>query len=361
MKKAEKKFALTAALALLALLAVILGIINVLNFTMAAEDADRITLRIAAGQGALSRKGDEKEGWRQGPLGPVGPMGPDSPELSKTIRYFTVSVSKKGKTEVVAFELSAVDEEEAAAWAKELASSGTGWTRGTYRYRVYEIDGKTYVTVVDQGRELLSAYRILFFSLCGTAIGVAAGYIVLRLTGRRIFAPLEEADRKQKQFIAQAEKGFKVPLTVISAACEILEERTGPSEETGVIRRQIGRMDAEVRKLGTLAVFENEKTMKELFSLSELAEETADRFRPALEERGLLLKTGIQPEVAFRGDREAFRGMLSELFENAVKYAEKEASFTLAKEGERIRIVAENPASLPDGTADQVFDRFAVL
>ena len=51
MNKAEKKLIRYAVAAIFVLLFVLLGTINGINFTMAAEDADQLTLRLSEGQG----------------------------------------------------------------------------------------------------------------------------------------------------------------------------------------------------------------------------------------------------------------------------------------------------------------------
>ena len=51
MNKVRRKFVLYAMIAVFVMLTALLGVINGLNFTMAANDADMITERLAAGNG----------------------------------------------------------------------------------------------------------------------------------------------------------------------------------------------------------------------------------------------------------------------------------------------------------------------
>ena len=157
MKKASKKFTLYAMLSVFVLLTLLLGIINGVNFTMAAADADAITQMISEQNGALrygpfgqqppelpaengqqppdapSGSGEQPQetpfdGSRQTfefrrddpGRGMFGQQGPNSPELAQTVRYFTVVFGKKDAGEVAAFEISAVDQSEAIAWARSL-------------------------------------------------------------------------------------------------------------------------------------------------------------------------------------------------------------------------------------------------
>ena len=53
MNKVRKKFVLYAEIAVFILLTVLLSVINVINFTMSAQDADRVTAMIAAEDGTI--------------------------------------------------------------------------------------------------------------------------------------------------------------------------------------------------------------------------------------------------------------------------------------------------------------------
>ncbi|MBR6323143.1 MAG: hypothetical protein IKR59_09750, partial [Lachnospiraceae bacterium] len=234
MKQTEKKFRLNAVAAIFVLVTVLMGILNIVNFTMAARDADQLTVMISQKkgfspdvQGEFTPQGNAFDG-QSGAFGAMGPMGPDSPEMTNSLRYFTVGFKKDGTAVVTEYRISAVSKEEAVSWAQTLLSSKTGWTRGTYRYRVYKENGVRYVTVIDQGREMISAYRTLVFSVCGIVVVTLLSWIFLKLAGKKIFAPVEEAERKQKRFIEKAEKEFRLPLTVISAETELLQRENGP-------------------------------------------------------------------------------------------------------------------------------------
>ena len=362
MNQAEKKFVWYAVLAVFVLLTLLLGILNGTNFTMAARDADALTARIAEGQGAFAGRDFAPDGRvPMGPMGQMGPMGPDAPDMNDSLRYFTFAFDKDGAAQTVSFRISAVDEQEAEDWARSLTGGSTGWTRGTYRYRVYRQDGQVFVTVIDQGREMLSAYRILIFSVAGTLVGTLLSFLLLRLVGRRLFGPVEEADRKQKQFIANAETELKLPLTVISAETELLELTHGSSDQTRSIHRQVRKMNTLVRKLGSLAIFEDKDLTRTEFDFSELLRELLERSSERFAARGVTLRCEIEPQLRYAGEQEAMGQVCSELIENALCYAVHTAEFSLRRDGERIQLTASNDSTLPDGQADQVFDRFTVL
>ncbi|MBQ7474938.1 MAG: HAMP domain-containing histidine kinase [Clostridia bacterium] len=365
MNKAEKKFRLYAILVIFVLLTVLLAVINGVNFTMAAADADELTGMLADRQGAFEHKENAPDGTEAPPRDKdfrMGPMGPASPEMKASLRYFTIAFSDKGETvETVAFNVSAVTEEEAAEWARSLLNQKTGWTRGTYRYRVYKDRGTTFVTVIDQGRELLPSFRILIISAIGEALALAIGWFVLLGISRRIYAPLEEADRKQKNFIKNANKEFRIPLTIIGGDTELTERKYGPDDRTRSIRRQLGKLNELLDKLGSVGVFDDGDMSPAEVPISEYLAAALDREAEAFASRGLELTADIAPDVTVNADPEAIGGVIDEIVCNALKYALSRVSFRLSGENGYALLEASNDADLPDGSADQAFDRFTTL
>ena len=386
MVKARKRFVLFATLCVFLLLFVLLGIVNAVNFTMASEDADRVTEMLAQQRGMFGNmtppdltppegapQGLEKPGGLPQGVEPqnlpagffpgfMGPMGPDSPEIESSLRYFTFSFDKDGNAERVALQISAVTEEEALSWARSLLKENeTGWTKTTYRYRVYKANGKTYVTVIDQGRELLPCFRILLISGVGLVLGLAASCFALMLMGKKLFKPAEEADRKQKRFISDAEKQFKVPLTIINANTEIMERENGETEQTASINRQVKKLLGLVKNLSTVGVFDDLELTRLRCDLTALAQAACDGMKGSFEKEGKTLAIAADQPVTVVGDGEALTELLCELLENALKFSVSRAELKVCVEDGHNAIIVRNDTNLPDGSYDQAFDRFTRL
>ncbi len=376
MNKTRKSFLFYAMLSLFLLLTLLLGIINGINFTMAANDADQITEMLSNEQGMFQGGGPGGPGGEEGgspqtsteesgesgsySMGRMGPMGTDSPEMRSSVRYFTFRFDDLGNGEKVAMQISAFSEEDAMALAKKLLCETTGWVKFTYRYRVYEQDGYTYVTVIDQGRELLPSYRILLISVIGEIAVLVISYFFLLSVGKRLFKPLEEADAKQKRFIADAESELKIPLTVIRTDTELIEREHGPSESTDSIHRQVGKMTSLVKRLGALAIFEEPQKIP--CDLSGILSAAVDQIEPALGEQSIALHSEIEDGITVNGDPDLLAKALGELTDNILKFALTRVSVTLKKEGERIRLSLSNDSDLSEeGNLEQVFDRFTML
>ena len=365
MNKVRKKFVLYAEIAVFILLTVLLSVINVINFTMVTEDADRITNTISHYRVKFFKEPQEENadtpvnsGQHKGP----GVMGINSPEMNASLRYFTYAFDKDGNAEKIEHRMTAVTEEEAVELARSLLNEDTGWTDTIYRYRVYEKDDKrTYVTVIDQGRELLPSYRILVISAIGEVLVLLISYLVLVRVGKSLFKQFEEADRKQKLFIASVEQDFKMPLTVINANTEIIERQNGSNDQTQAINRQVRKMTELVKNLGSLSIFEETNVSLSNTDLSNMFNIIIDSEKSKFEEKNISLEFSIEPDVYLKCDEQAIRKAILELTKNSVIYSLTKASFTLKKQGDRIIILQTNDTSLPDGSIDQIFDRFTTL
>ena len=364
--KVRKKFVLYAELSVFILLTVLLSVINVINFTMVAEDADHMTEMISLSSGKFFKEetppenSDSVESKKER-MKKFGMMGPDSPEMRASLRFFTYAFDKNGSAELIEYRMSALTQSDAIDLAKTLVKESTGWTNLTYRYRVYEKDKKIYVTVIDQSRELLPSYRTLIISAIGELLVLLISYLVLVKVGKSLFKQFEEADRKQKYFIANIEQDFKMPLTVISANTEVLERKNGSDEQTKAIDRQVRKMTGLVKDLGALAIFEEKDMAITDTDLSAVMREFAENQKQAFEAKNIELTADITPDITLKGDEQALKKILSELAENALRYSLTKTSFTLRKQGDRIIISQANDTDLPNGSIDQIFDIFTTL
>lgn len=370
MDKVRKKFVWYAELAVFILLTVLLSVINVINFTMVSEDADRMTEMISNTSGNFFKpeqeNSDNTSNTENVPRKKrFDQMGPDSPEMRASLRFFTYSFPKKekdGNPELVEFRMSALTQSEAYQLARSLyKGNSTGWTNLTYRYRVYQKDDRIYVTVIDQSRELLPSYRILIISAIGEVLVLLISYLVLVQVGKSLFKQFDEADRKQKAFIANIEQDFKMPLTIISANTEVIERKNGPDEQTKAIDKQVRKMTKLVKDLGALAIFEEKDMTISNINLSDMLAEFIESQKNAFESKNIQLESDIAPDITLEGDEQAIKKVLSELAENSLKYSLSKASFTLKKQGDRIMIRQTNDTDLPNGSIDQIFDRFTTL
>ncbi len=96
-------------------------------------------------------------------------------------------------------------------------------------------------------------------------------------------------------------------------------------------------------------------------NLSDMLAEFIESQKNAFESKNIQLESDIAPDITLDGDEQAMKKVLSELAENSLKYALTKAAFTLRKQGDRIIIQQTNDTDLPNGSIDQIFDRFTTL
>ncbi|MBP5729802.1 MAG: HAMP domain-containing histidine kinase [Clostridia bacterium] len=338
MDKYRRKFIIYAFLAALALVAVLLAAVNIAGFAAAAGDADRTTQQLIDGAAAAS-----------------------------DARYFKIGFDKDKNLLAEPLNQTELSDEDAVALARKLRgekNGKTGWVNTVYRYRVYkDKDADTkYVVALEQSEQLKPLTRTLTISLISGAACLVLWLVLLLLVAPRLLKPMEGVDRKQKQFIAEAEKEFKVPLTVIAADAEILELENGASEHTQSIRRQVSKMNQTARQLAALSLFEA-KAEKAEYDLSAAAAEAGGHAQALFAKQGKTLTLDIQENVWFTGDEDAARNMLTEIVGNALKFSLTRASLKLRQtEGGYTEISCVNDTELAlTGKVRQVFDRFVRL
>ena len=329
-------------------LALLLGLINVSLKTSAADDADHLTRMIADHQGTVGR-GRTADGGRPRDGGPRG----DSPDLLASLRYFTAVVNTEGSADLIAYNIDSVSREDAIAWAARLTRErSTGWTARTYRYRTWTANELTFVTVIDQSRELVGYERVLRISLIGYGLTLAASFFVLLLVSGKLFRPLADADRERRRVMDAINQNYRVPLTVMGAGLDILETQHGSSEETQLMRRQLVRMMNEVRSIVPAA-----DPAAGPVPVSEIAKAAADTQRPAFEARGVALTVTCEEGTDAPADPVTLGHILEELLRNARQYAVSDARLAVRRESGRVLIEMSNDTTLPEGPCDQVFDR----
>jgi signal transduction histidine kinase len=92
--------------------------------------------------------------------------------------------------------------------------------------------------------------------------------------------------------------------------------------------------------------------------LSEVGESLADLYADSATDLGLDFSTAISPGISFTGDRMQLARAISNLLDNAFKYAGPGAQVRLAIEpGPRI-IVRDNGEGIPEGMRARIFERF---
>ncbi len=313
------------------------------------------------GETTVPNNENQTPNQNQQELGKMGAMGPNSPEIRFSTRYFTVQFDSNNNGTMKVFNISAIDESEAIEWAESLlGKKETGWTKTSYRYRIYTEGDTTYVTVIDQGREMLPSLRVLYASIIGTVVGLIISFVVLLYVSKLVVKPIDEANKKQKRFISGATTELKNPITTIDANNTIIESKYGESDETISTFKQIHKLSTLTKSLNTLTVLDEiEKTTTSNFDLSSVANEIVSSYASLFAEKGLTFKYDIDENITLNAEEGMIRKLITEILDNALKFTTSKAYFTIVKSNDRVMIKEVNDATdLPTGSLDLVFERF---
>lgn len=205
-------------------------------------------------------------------------------------------------------------------------------------------------------------------SLIAGLISLLIFLFISNIVANLAIAPVEEAWKQQKQFLADASHDLKTPLTVILANNNILathKDETVGSQMKWIesTSEEAGRMTELVNKMLELA--KEEAAKEELkfgeVDLSEIVENSILQFEVVAFEKNLTIESGIQPNIIVRTHAPTFSKVLEILFDNAIKYSEEggKISVALYKSSKKIYFSINNkgeyikPDELP-----HIFERF---
>ena len=185
---------------------------------------------------------------------------------------------------------------------------------------------------------------------------------------------LEAAFGRQRQFTADASHELRTPLTIVGLEVErALSVPLAPED----YRRTLETVQAENAYMGRLV---NDLLLlaradsggcplrHEDVDLSDVALEVVERLAPLARDKGIELSVGALPELIVAGDRTYLARMVSNLVENAIKYAQhgggwvrvesRAGTGTDDKAGcAYVRVTDNGPGILPEHLS-HLFDRF---
>ena len=167
--------------------------------------------------------------------------------------------------------------------------------------------------------------RICLLTGCGTLLAFLGVSVLL---SRWMTGPVDEAWKRQRQFVADASHELKTPLTVIQTNAELL----AGGDPAGRYRENILACSRQMRSLveGLLELARADNGLAERaaedLDLSALVEEALLPFEPVFFERGLALESEVEPGLPARGSPGKLRQAVDVLLDNARKYTAPEGT-----------------------------------
>ena len=182
-----------------------------------------------------------------------------------------------------------------------------------------------------------------------------------------MFARLEQAFDREKQFTDDASHELRTPTAVILSQSEYALQNTQPQGETRAalesIHTQAARMAALLSQLLMLARADKGRQVvqREPVDLSELVEMVAETEAEQAEARNITVQTELEPGVTVQGDETLLMRLLINLTENAIRYGRPggQVKLTLRRQdGEAVGTVEDDGIGIAPEDLDKIWQRF---
>lgn len=302
-------------------------------------------------------------GQEQGKPNQHSGMKDDRNKMSSLSTFYSVSYNPNGDpVKINTGNNLLYTENEVLDIANTILSGGE--MRGIYNNMPFLVrisaDG-TIVALIDNTMEMDNSDRLFEYSLLAGISGWVVILILAWFFSKQIVSPLEQNDRKQKQFISDAGHELKTPVSVISANADILSAEIGENKWLANIQYENERMGNLVKQLLELVRAENMQQTKENLNFSRLVSGGTLPFESVAFENGLILNTDIEEEIYVDGNRNQLSQLVSILIDNAISHGNhgKEVSVRLSSNKHHAILSVTNAGQpIPDEIKDRLFERF---
>ncbi len=227
-------------------------------------------------------------------------------------------------------------------------------------------DDGIHLGVVLPGRRGLA--RLTDLPVLGpVSVALALAILGLVFAAVRIASRLEALSNRQRAFVENFTHEIRTPVFALSLAAKALEEdaRLPPDALPLVarVRSAAGRVGAHVERLGQLVTLEHEGPARSVrVDVHEILNSVADECRARIDAVGGRFDVSTRAQCALvRGDAEAWRSVLDNLLDNALRYSVDAPDVTLTThdEGARFVLVVEDRGrGVPDSERERVFERY---
>lgn len=289
-----------------------------------------------------------------------------TPETAFETRYFIVELTGENEVRSVDLEhIAALDRQTVVDTISRIIN--TGAERGYvdhYRFGIFpREDGGSTVIVLDCFLQLQAVNNVLGITVCIFLACALIVFVLLLFLSKRAIRPFVDNLERQRRFVTDASHELKTPLAILSANIGLLEDTYGSDQWLESAKSQITRLDRLIKNLVELA--RTEETIREdvavPFSVSEVAQVSADAFQPLAEADGKLLTAEIEDGITLKGVPDNFFRLFSILLDNAVKYCDPGGTIRLevSQRGRNFYLAVSNPCQGVDpAQLPRYFDRF---
>jgi two-component system OmpR family sensor kinase len=190
----------------------------------------------------------------------------------------------------------------------------------------------------------------------------------LALSFNQLLERLEQTFERQRRFISDASHELRTPVAILRGETDVTLSRPDRSpeeyrESLAILRDESQRLMHIIEDLFTLTRADAGQypiALRE-FYLDELTVEVLHQARSLVIPKQIVLTSGIEPDLLFRGDEALLRRLLLNLLENAIKYTPVGGAIHLkaGKEANQIFVsVTDSGPGIPPDLHERIFERF---
>lgn len=184
--------------------------------------------------------------------------------------------------------------------------------------------------------------------------------VILSFALLRVWRRQEHVEQVRRETTAALAHELKTPLSVLSAAAELLEDNLAPEKQAhylDVIQTQAQRMDGSVRKMLELSRLETgvQALRREEFPLAALAQERLAAALPA--DGSLHTELASDNEYMVNADRALLARALDALLENAVQHTPEGGCITV-RIANGMLSVANTGDAIPDHAMPRLWEAY---
>jgi heavy metal sensor kinase len=190
----------------------------------------------------------------------------------------------------------------------------------------------------------------------------------LKATFNQLLARLEQSFQGLRRFTADASHELRSPLALIRTEVDVaLTRARGTDDYERVLHNvqdEVEHMSRVIDQLLLLAQADagNLNPVRAQVDVADFVEETAARWQPVAQARGVTLEVDAPATGVVVGDPVLLRTVIDNLVDNAIRYSPTLAPVTLTarrSDGEWLVEVADRGPGVPHDMRERIFERFA--